>query len=78
MGGYVAHMGELRNTKFWSENQKERDHSEDISVNVRIILELISGKRVKGVVQDRYHCRAPVNTVMNFRFPEKTENLSAS
>jgi len=34
---------ELR-TKFWSENLRERDHLEDISVDGRVILEWFSGK----------------------------------
>jgi len=32
-------------TMFWSENQKERDHSEDLSVDGRIILEWILEKQ---------------------------------
>jgi hypothetical protein len=32
------------NTKFWSENLKERYLSEDLGVDERIILELILGK----------------------------------
>jgi hypothetical protein len=31
-------------TKFWSENLKERDYSEDQGVNETIILECILGK----------------------------------
>jgi hypothetical protein len=38
--GHVACMGKFRNTyKFWSENPKVRDHSEDVGVDGRIILE---------------------------------------
>jgi hypothetical protein len=32
-------------TKFWSENLKGRDHSEDLGVDERIILEWILGKQ---------------------------------
>jgi hypothetical protein len=35
---------ELEISKFWSENLKGRDHSEDLSVDERIILEWILGK----------------------------------
>jgi hypothetical protein len=31
-------------TKFWSENLKERDNSEDVGVDEKIILEWIFGK----------------------------------
>jgi hypothetical protein len=35
-------MGEMRNTyKYWPENLKERDQSEDLEVDGRIILEWI-------------------------------------
>jgi hypothetical protein len=42
--GYVARMNEMRNAKFWSENLKGRDHSKDLVVDGRIILEWILGK----------------------------------
>jgi hypothetical protein len=32
------------NTKYWLENLKGRDHSEDLGVDERIILEWILGK----------------------------------
>jgi hypothetical protein len=32
------------NTKFWSENLKKRDNSEDLGVDEKIILEWILGK----------------------------------
>jgi hypothetical protein len=32
-------------TKFWSENLKERDHSEDLGVNSKIIVEWIFQKQ---------------------------------
>jgi hypothetical protein len=31
-------------TKFWSENLKERDHSEDLGVDRKILLEWLLGK----------------------------------
>jgi hypothetical protein len=38
-------MGEIRNTrKFWSENLKGTDQSEDLSIGGRIILEWILEK----------------------------------
>jgi hypothetical protein len=38
--GYAACRGEMRmSTEFWSENLKGRDHSEDVGVDEKIILE---------------------------------------
>jgi hypothetical protein len=34
-------------TKFWSENKKGRDHSEDLGVDGKIILEWILRNRVR-------------------------------
>jgi len=34
-------------TNFWSENLKGRDHSEDVFVNAKIVLEWILGKRLR-------------------------------
>jgi hypothetical protein len=43
LSGHVAHTIELRmHTKFWSENQKGRDYSEDL--DERIILNWMLGK----------------------------------
>jgi hypothetical protein len=39
MGGHVACMVKVRNTKFWSENVKVRDHLEGLIVDGRLILE---------------------------------------
>jgi hypothetical protein len=36
-------------TKFWSENLKGRDHSDDLSVDGRIILEWILNKQFRRV-----------------------------
>jgi hypothetical protein len=47
MGGtYNTHRRERGDihTKFWSENLKEREHSEEIGVAEKIILEWILGK----------------------------------
>jgi hypothetical protein len=71
--GNVARM--RLHTKFWSENLKVRDHSEDIGLDGRIILEWILWKSAwEGVdwihvAQDRDLWRAVVNTVMNLRVP---------
>jgi hypothetical protein len=45
MGGYVARMGNMRNAyKIWLKSLKGRDHSEDLGVDGKVILELILGK----------------------------------
>jgi hypothetical protein len=59
-------------TRFWWERQKERDHSEDQGVGVRMRSEWILGRLAEGVewiqlAQDRDRWRAIVNTVMNLR-----------
>jgi hypothetical protein len=36
--GHVDRMGEMRNTKFWPEDQKGRDQVGDISIHGGIIL----------------------------------------
>jgi hypothetical protein len=43
-GGACSSHGEMRNTIFWLENLKGRDHLEDLDVDGKIILEWISGK----------------------------------
>jgi hypothetical protein len=56
------------NTKFWSGNLKERDHSEDLGIDGKIILEWILGKWTVDwmhLAQDRDQWRAFVNKVMN-------------
>jgi hypothetical protein len=70
-------------TKFWSENLKGRDHSEDLRVDVKIILERILGKYGGKVwtgcmYQDRVQWRGLVNTVMNLLVSKRMENLFAS
>jgi len=41
---YQARMGEMRNAyKIWSEIRKGRNHSEDLSIDRKIILEWILG-----------------------------------
>jgi hypothetical protein len=42
--GHVAGMEAMRNTIFCLENLKGRDHSEDLGVDGKVILELILGK----------------------------------
>jgi len=45
MGGSCSMHGEIgAYTKFWSEDPKGRDHSEDVGVDGRIILEWILKK----------------------------------
>jgi hypothetical protein len=62
-------------TTFWSESLKGRDHSEDLSVDGRIILKWILEEKgwegMDGIhlAQDRDQWRAVVNTVMNFQVP---------
>jgi hypothetical protein len=34
--GYVASMGEMRNTKYWSENPKGSNHLEDLQIVEKI------------------------------------------
>jgi hypothetical protein len=42
LAGHLARMGEMKNTyKFWLKNLKGRDHSEDLDVDRKIILEWI-------------------------------------
>jgi hypothetical protein len=41
--GYIAHIGDMRHT-FWLENLKGRDHSEDLGIDRKIILEWILKK----------------------------------
>jgi hypothetical protein len=60
---------------FWSENLKGRDHSEDIDVDGKIILEWIFGKVGWEVEErmllfrDRDQWWAVVNTVINLWLP---------
>jgi hypothetical protein len=37
-------------TKFWSENLKRKDHTEDLSVDVNIIFQWIVGNRMRRFV----------------------------
>jgi hypothetical protein len=37
--GHVARTREMRETTFWLENVKERDYSEDLGIDGKIILE---------------------------------------
>jgi hypothetical protein len=45
--GHAARISERRNTKFWLENLKGRDHLEDLGVDKRIILKCILENRVR-------------------------------
>jgi hypothetical protein len=39
--GHAARMGEMRNTIFWLDSLKGKDHSENLDVHTRIILQCI-------------------------------------
>jgi len=62
-------------TKFWSENLNRRIHSEDVGVDVRmIILECNLGKggldvRIGFIWHIRTQWRVLVNTVINLQVP---------
>jgi hypothetical protein len=71
-------------TKFLLESLKERDHSEDLGVDWRIILKCNLALIILEVVywthlaQDRDQWRALVNTVMNLRVQSKALNFLTS
>jgi hypothetical protein len=44
MGRACSTDGKMRNTVFWLENLKERDHLEDLGVDRKILLECVLGK----------------------------------
>jgi hypothetical protein len=52
-------------TKFLSENLKERDHSEDLSIDGRILIEGLESADWMHLAHDRDQWRVLVNTVMN-------------
>jgi hypothetical protein len=58
---------------FWLEHLKGRDHSEDVGVVGKTILEWTlgtkGGKLWLHVIQVRNHWRGLVNAVMNFQVP---------
>jgi hypothetical protein len=70
--GHVARMGEIR-TKFWSENLKGRDHTEDLGIDEKIIFRMVlteigwEGVDRIHVAQDGEQWRAVVNMVMDLR-----------
>jgi len=43
-GAYSTHEGREMLAKFWSRNLKGRNHSEDVGIDGRVILEWILGK----------------------------------
>jgi hypothetical protein len=69
---HVWRRGEMH-TGFWRRNLRERDHLEDIGVDVRIILKWIfkNGIRVDctGLLQDRENWPALVIILMKLRVP---------
>jgi len=62
-------------TKYWSENLKGIDHSEDLGVDGKLILERILDKQngklmdLTYLAQDKDHWQALANTVMVFFVP---------
>jgi hypothetical protein len=63
--------------KNWSENMKGRDHSEDVGVDGRVILERISKIGWECIncihlAQDRDQWRALVNVVIKLRVERKS------
>ena len=71
--GHVTHVAE-------TENLVERDHSEDVEINGRIILKLIFKKDNEIVdwtelIQDGNMWRVVVNAVMNFCVPLTSGNF---
>jgi hypothetical protein len=71
-------------TIFWSEILKGRDHSEDLGVDGRILLEWIlretewKCENWIHLAQDRNQWQALVNTVINLRVPQKARNFLTS
>jgi hypothetical protein len=70
-------------TEFLLENLKERGHTEDLSIDGRIILRvectlgIYGGKVWTGwKSQCRDHWRAVVDTVLNIRVPQKAGGIS--
>jgi hypothetical protein len=56
-------------TVSWVENLKERDHSEDLRVDEKIILEWVLGKL--GSKEDKNQWRVLENTVINLGFHKR-------
>jgi hypothetical protein len=62
-------------TDFWWGHMKERDHLEDLGLDVRVILNMglpdlgWGGMDLIDLVQDRDRWRALVNAVMNLGVP---------
>jgi hypothetical protein len=70
---HVWETGEVH-TGFWWGDLRERDHLEDLGVDVRIILKWIFKKWDRGIdwidlAHDRDRWRALVNAVMNLQVP---------
>jgi hypothetical protein len=70
--GHVSRMEEVRNTyEIFVEKLEGKNHSDDLGVDGRIILEWILGWDVEWMhlAQDRNQWLAVVNTIMNLRVP---------
>jgi hypothetical protein len=70
-------------TKCWSDNLKEREHTEDLCIDGKIILEWILKNMKSGVswinlFRSGDSWRAFVDTVMNLRVPLKVEYFLTS
>jgi hypothetical protein len=69
--------------KFWAENLKGRNHSEDLGIDGRNIRMDLTGTEWEVVdwihlAQDRDQWRALVNMVMNLQAPKKAGNFLIS
>jgi hypothetical protein len=73
LAGHIARMREMTNTSIRSLNLKGKHHSEDLSVEWRVLLEWIlreTGWKIVDWIQlakDSEQGRTPVNTTMNLR-----------
>ena len=80
---HIWGTGEMLRGFRWGD-MRERDHLEDLSIDGRIILILISNKVVRegtdwiDLAQDRDRWRTLVNGVMNLRVPQNARNFLIS
>jgi hypothetical protein len=81
--GHVTRIGDTKNhtcTKFWSENPKRRDYSQNEGTNGKILDSVLGkkgGKVQTGCIWLRTGTSGRLVTkVMNLRVPQNVENLS--